>query len=642
MKKFIFGSLAFDRSSIPDQLRDLEIWPKVDRAALPRDLREIYDRYEKAIALFVDGVLPISAISKQTSVHKSHIYRLFQRCIALHPDGRIFGLRALIPFCRTKEYDRIEPVRASHGAAGAFAKLLEDYPELHAFLVTKAKGLIRRTRGGKEIVRGTKKIHRDFVNKCRELGIKHNEYPLNVDLLGIRSLGSHLRRVASENDNQPSGKKWPKSTDHARRPITTPFEAVEFDGHKIDVRLTVVIEDPFGMELIIELHRIWILLILDVGSRAALGYLLALGREYNADEVVETIQVALTPHQKRSLKIPGLQYRSEGGFPSEVFPRLAYACWDSFKFDNAKAHLADHTLEVLSEVVGCWPDAGPVYDPNKRPFVERFFQLLAAHCAHRLPGTTGSKPEDVQRAIGDPGSDLSMLIRLEELEDLIDVMISNYNGEPHNGLGGRTPLEAMAHHLQKHGDFIRTLPAVRRSNLCLLQQAFIVPVRGNVSKGERPHINFESVRYSSDVLSGNSGLIGRKLRIYANVKDLRQVKAFFDDGTELGILTAARAWAFTPHSLRMRKEIMRLRRLGKLRYGDGDDPVQVYLNHLKKRAMRDKRAANSFVKGERIAGALIESGSANKPIENRQRSEDVTELREPTIKRLAIKKTIVF
>ena len=64
--------------------------------------------------------------------------------------------------------------------------------------------------------------------------------------------------------------------------------------------------------------------------------------------------------------------------------------------------------------------------------------------------------------------------------------------------------------------------------------------------------------------------------MYFDVRDIRILKAFFDDGSELGILTAARPWCYTPHSLRMRQEILRLKRLGKLNYREGDDPVEAW------------------------------------------------------------------
>lgn len=55
------------------------------------------------------------------------------------------------------------------------------------------------------------------------------------------------------------------------------------------------------------------------------------------------------------------------------------------------------------------------------------------------------------------------------------------------------------------------------------------------TKDTRPHVNFEHVRYSNDVLSGNPGLIGKKLRIYFDPRDIRVIHAFFEDGSELGV-----------------------------------------------------------------------------------------------------------
>lgn len=97
-----------------------------------------------------------------------------------------------------------------------------------------------------------------------------------------------------------------------------------------------------------------------------------------------------------------------------------------------------------------------------------------------------------------------------------------------------------------------------RPNLCLLHEAKIVTIKGQPGTGLRPYINFISVRYTSPLLASSPALIGKKLRIYYDPRDIRVVKAFFDDGTELGILSAARPWCFTPHSLKVRREIFKL------------------------------------------------------------------------------------
>ncbi|MEC4718400.1 hypothetical protein RY831_04535 [Noviherbaspirillum sp. CPCC 100848] len=317
----------------------------------------------------------------------------------------------------------------------------------------------------------------------------------------------------------------------------------------------------------------------------------------------------MTPFQPRHYKIPGLTIRTGGGFPSAVLPQTRYACWEWFRFDGAKSHLAVDTVTRLNQIIGCWPDNGAAAEPNERPFVERFFHLLARNFAHRLPGTTGSSPESIERLLNDPHGNISLLVELEELEDMVEVLVGDYNGTSHSGISNRTPLEAMAQLLARDTGYLRTLPRVVQQNLCLLQEARIKPIKGD-DVSNRPHINFQEVRYSSPILSSSSALIGKKLRVYFDVRDIRTVKAFFEDGTELGILTAARPWCYTPHSLRVRQEIFRLKRAGKLQYRDGDDPVECWAKYKRQQARTSKRAATDLAKANSNRKALANEGVA--------------------------------
>ncbi|WP_232455869.1 hypothetical protein [Burkholderia ubonensis] len=228
---------------------------------------------------------------------------------------------------------------------------------------------------------------------CRESGqdnCRRQEYPFNQKYLGERSLASYARTLANRNFDavvraagaQQIGHRWIDDPQAVRKPATRPYEAVEFDGHKIDVRLTLRIDDPFGFETLLVLHRIWILPLLDVATRAVIGYALAVGREYNKDDIAVALQASLMPHTARASKIPALTVRPGGGFPSEAIPGTAWACWSTFRFDAAKAHFAKATLERLIQVVGCTTDNGPLGQKNGRALVERFFDRVASHFAH--------------------------------------------------------------------------------------------------------------------------------------------------------------------------------------------------------------------------------------------------------------------
>jgi hypothetical protein len=212
-----------------------------------------------------------------------------------------------------------------------------------------------------------------------------------------------------------------------------------------------------------------------------------------------------------------------------------------------------------------------------------------------LPGTTGSSPESIERLLNDPQGNISLLVELDELEDMVEVLVGDYNGTSHSGISNRTPLEAMAQLLERDASYLRTLPQVVQQNLCLLHEARIKPIKGD-NEGSRPHINFQDVRYTSPILSSSVTLIGKKLRVYFDVRDIRTVKAFFEDGAELGVLTAARPWCYTPHSLRVRQEIFRLKRAGKLQYREGDDPVERWAKYKRQQARSSKRAATDVAK----------------------------------------------
>ncbi|OBR54062.1 hypothetical protein [Paraburkholderia tropica] len=606
MKSMTFGSLRFDRRSIPPDIADISQWPGADDSALGERAGSLFARRVHAMTLFLDAAVPLREIGRETGVRINDLYRLFERCIAPHEDGWIYGCRALLPWLHTRPYERCARVAGTSkgGASGAFNQLLRRYPEIERWIARKVASRSRKMTRLEEVPRQLWRLHAGFLAQCRENGIQPHEYPFNQKHLGERSLATHVRKLANREfaaaaraaGARQIGHQWQADSGEVRKAATFPWEVVEFDGHKLDVRLTLRIDDPFGFETLLVLHRIWVLVLLDVASRAVIGYAISYGREYNSDDVAQALQAALMPHVPREPAIPALRIRPGGGFPSAVIPQTAWACWRTLRFDAARAHLAKATLERLTAVVGCATDNGPPGEKNERALVERFFDRLASHFAHRLPASTGRDPRSVERALSDVGGDTSLMMTLDELEDVIDVVLANYNGEPHAGLGGRTPLEAMQFQLERGEGMLRTLPEARRSTLCLLQEARMVTVRGNVARGVRPHINFEYVRYDSRLLSGMTGMIGQQLRIYFNAKDIRHLHAFFMNGAELGVLTASRPWCFTPHSLRVRQEIFSLMRQRKLAWREGEDPVGVWYAWKRDQARRHTRDANDLAR----------------------------------------------
>jgi hypothetical protein len=125
--------------------------------------------------------------------------------------------------------------------------------------------------------------------------------------MGIRSLAAAVRAQCLRTFER--GARLPGATHLKGLPIeagSTPaaqhaLDVVEFDGHRLDVRLKVVVRDPLGFEQEFEIERIWLLVIVDVWSRAVLGYHVSLNREYSRYDVIRTIENALAPHRPRQV-----------------------------------------------------------------------------------------------------------------------------------------------------------------------------------------------------------------------------------------------------------------------------------------------------------------------------------------------------
>jgi hypothetical protein len=184
---------------------------------------------------------------------------------------------------------------------------------------------------------------------------------------------------------------------------------------------------------------------------------------------------------------------------------------------------------------------------------------------------------------------------LEELRELLAVWVWNYNGTPHGGLGGaRTPLEAMSAAIRGRRTLLRHVPPSLHGNMCLLQNVHMARVRGHVNRGEKPHISFYHVRYTSRELVAAPHLIGKQLRIYYDIGDVRTLRAFLADGAELGELKAGGLWSTTPHSLDLRKRIFRAKRLRQLKFDVADDPVDIYLRYKRGRSKQSRRAASEI------------------------------------------------
>ncbi|MBC7483560.1 MAG: hypothetical protein H7337_17065 [Rhizobacter sp.] len=314
-------------------------WPAFDTCAIAKSLRVTFDARKQAIELYAAST-PFAEILERTGVHRRQLYRLMDHCLAPHEDGRVFGWRGLVPYVHVASYRRVTRIALARdgtgaGAAGAFSNFLQAHPALATWVVDRVRNKrialqqISTEDGLRTRLAGLKHLHSDFLIQCRALGLSAQDYPFNTEQLGVRSLSAAVRAECLRNFGRGARmagathlKGLVTDTD-AAPPATQALEVVEFDGHRFDVRLKVVVKDPLGFEQEFEIERVWLLVIIDVWSRAVLGYHVSLNREYSRYDVIRTIEAALEPHRSRKFTLSGVGYGPLGGFPSGKFQILA-------------------------------------------------------------------------------------------------------------------------------------------------------------------------------------------------------------------------------------------------------------------------------------------------------------------------------
>lgn len=610
--------IRFRREALSDEQRDYTKWPTVDVDSLAPEDRPVFLSRRGALRDYVADKA-LSAIRQTYNISAGWLLELRKRVFAVHPDGRIWGERGLVPHARIKPYERRAeikrgPAGARGGRSGALGKLFERFPDLKEFvddlfLKRRKPGVVHESR-----IR-IKGIHKRFLDKCRALGIK-NEWPFTAKWLGIVALRKYLVRLSHEQTaravavryGENAARRYEASGDGADTDVTRPYQRVQCDAHKIDALFTIRIPHPRLGEIPTLVPRIWLLAIIDVFSRAVMSYYLVLSLECSARDVTRVIQRAVMPWTARKFTVPALRYPDHGGFPAGVFPTLAWAAWDEMWFDNAKVNLAHLTKDLLIDKMGTKVHAGAINAIERRAIMERLFLNIEENGFHRLVSTTGSHPRDPRRQEPEEKA-LKYDIRLEHLEDLVEVLFAQYNATPHAALGYRTPLEVIEHYLTTGGE-VRHIDEAHRSDAAFLYVRDSRTVRGDVKKSRKPYIEFEGAIYQHEVLARSPDLIGSELTLHVNPDDLRLIKAFLPDGSEFGLLSAKAPWHRVPHSLETRTAITKLRHRKLISYTDMDDPIEIYYQYLEHQARTRKRGRLRYEKARRESEATTSLSNA--------------------------------
>ena len=404
------------------------------------------------------------------------------------------------------------------------------------------------------------------------------------------------------------------------RPVKRFLQRVEMDAHKLDGRFSVALPLPEGGHKERIIHRLWVIVIIDVYSRLVLGYHLSLRREVSKDDVMRAIQSALSEWKPRKISFSETPYAQDAGFLSAAGSEFAGLCWDEMSVDGALAETCKTVRLALSEVVKSnliEPKTGFSKRRNKddRPFVEAFFRTLSSRGFQRLSNTTGAKPKD-KKGIDPDKVALASSFQYEYAEELLDVLIANYNGRCHHSLK-RSPLAFAKFCVSRDLKNIRH--ADPEAVQMLLSQRKKCRVKGGAEKGRTPYVNCFGAKYSGSTLQNRYDLVGQEIWVVNHiVDDARVARASTMNGGSLGILRAAPPWHASPHSLAVRAAINSGALKEKLDIKQGDDAVESLINFVEQQPNNKLPVHVAYLEARRILTNAAELSVGESMLEQAQ------------------------
>jgi hypothetical protein len=565
---------------------DLSLWESVDYQALPEKKKAGFLANKLAIDLY-QGQCAIKEIEDRTRLEKQTLYKLVDRCLEPHPDGKVWGYRACIPNERISSHfdpqGDLMTVDALGAKPGSLVALLRLYPGIRLAMEEYLETGARKGLKTKDKNPSAQKLHIYFISLCQDAGVPLSRYPFNSVTRAIPAISRYFRAWKKFN-NRGAKRNWsPFETDGIPAP-TRIYAAAEVDGHQIDYVCSINVSDEeTGAEHWVQITRFWIILVVEVVSRAILGYSISFGhKNYNQFDYIRAIKNSLIPWKPRPQEVEGMSYASGEGLPNGLIPACAYACADEYRIDNAKAQISQAAIGEI-ENMGSVPVLGPIAAPDSRPLVEAFNRVLEEAGFHHVPGTVGSRSSSRSPKPVKDGSSVPRMTA-KQLHDFVDILIARLSART-VAVNGMSALEFMRKQTANGISIVRHLPMALRAHFVRfdITQEALVSLDDGV-----PTIRFCGGRYYGKNLKKSH--VGQHVLIRTQSRDIRTLEASISkSGEHLGELIVERRFRDRPHSVETRREIKKMESQGIL--AATTDIVTGYTKLIEGRAKRSKRDA---------------------------------------------------
>lgn len=607
-----------------------QTWNEINEIVLSKTERMEYKAKKRAVDLYIDGMSP-KQISELTGIRQPEIIRLFHKCMTTNSQNQYAGYVALI------KNKKVRP------RVGKIEQLFRIYPFLRLFVERNYFGDRHYTLEHNMNIRT---LHTKFLNECRRLGIQDYDFPFSSRDKGYCTLNNYIKKLKDKNPNKTIDKE---NKNTAQKFLSTgfgesnrlipivPYHIVQIDGHKIDMLYTVEVENELGEIVDMIATRMWLIAVIDVATRVIIGYSLSTNENYTQTDVLNAIKNAIQPHQRLEFKKHRFDYPEDGGFPSEAIPKAKWAVFDTVMLDNAKSHLSHNVVKKLTEDLKCAVNFGAVATPETRGIIERFFRTLETSGFHRIPSTTGSNMQDTKRK--NPEKEcVKYQITYEDIEEMMEYFIADYNNSSHSALENQTPLQVMKSKIEHAGMKPCIIATSDRDSIDKLTN-FLVDrtIRGGYRSGKQPHISYMGVTYHAFETPLDMALIGQKVSVEINPEDISMVAIYDEDGIKLGTLIASGEWGRYPHSLKTRELALKRKNANK-ESNQSFMPSLIELEEdLKLKAKESRRVRTTAANIRRESKKSTIPSENNQPvIKNPNRNQGLTEEQERLLEIMSI------
>ncbi len=291
---------------------ELNAWYKPKESDLAEPVRSRFREACAALTAVLTGDMGITRAAGAHRLCPKRLRAMVKRAPQLAHDGQPYGFRVCVPWGTyhrgEQESEAQMPRRAGPHAMSQF---IAACPEISIWIDEFGHPL-PPGRPPKAFDR----LHAKVVAELKRLDLQ-DFYPLNQADRGRRALLRFIRQRRIDQayvGNLDTTAAQPSTLAGIFR--GSPFACTEIDGHRIDIEAVLGLALPNGGTVKRPITSMWLLVEIEVESRAVVGWVLRVGRAYNNLDLSSCITKSLQPWKRRELTIPGLEYAPGAGLPS--------------------------------------------------------------------------------------------------------------------------------------------------------------------------------------------------------------------------------------------------------------------------------------------------------------------------------------